>query len=120
MNFLNPIALGALGLAGLVAAVYFLKKRPQPYEVSALFLWPEATSKSRSAWRWYKAPISLLLLQLLILIMLVAGLGQPVVNLQAQGAGRIALVMDTSASMQMKTENGTRLQQALGKSTAFG
>jgi hypothetical protein len=119
MNFLNPFALGAMGLAGLVAAVYFLKKRPQPYEVSALFLWPEATSKSRSAWRWYKAPISLLLLQLLILIMLVVGLGQPVVNIQAQGAGRIALVMDTSASMQMQTENGSRMDQALSRAQRF-
>lgn len=119
MTFLAPLAWAGLGISAVVAALYFLKKRPQPFEVSALFLWPQATSKSRSAWRWYKAPIGLLLLQLLVLILMVSSLAQPVVFTQAQSAGQLAIVLDTSASMQTKTENGTRLSDAIERAKAL-
>lgn len=115
MNFLSPLAFSALSLSVFVAAVYFLKQRPQPYTVSALFLWPQAATKSRTSWRWYKAPIWLLLLQLLALALLVGALGQPVVFTQAQSAGRIALIIDTSASMQTRTPDGTRFSQAVAR-----
>lgn len=119
MNFLAPFAFAGLSLGALIAAVYYLKKRPQPLEVSALFLWPQATSRSRSAWRWYKAPVGLLLLQLLVLLLLVGSLGQPVVFTQAQSAGRIVIVLDTSASMQAKTASGTRFQEAKQRASEF-
>lgn len=119
MTILFPAALGGLGLLAAVAALYFLKKRPQPLEVSALFLWPQATSRSRSAWRWYRAPLGLLLLQLLSLALLVGGLAQPAVLSQAQSAGRIALIVDTSASMRTRLAQGTRLDQARQRSEAL-
>lgn len=112
MNFFNPLAFAALLFGGLIAAVYFLKKRPQPFEVSALFLWPEAISRSRTSWRWYKAPLPLLGLQLLALALLVAGASEPAVFTQARGAGRLALIIDTSASMQSRSDQGTRLARA--------
>lgn len=115
MNFLSPLAFSALSFSVFVAAVYFLKKRPQPYTVSALFLWPQAATKSRTSWRWYKAPIWLLLLQLLVLALLVGALSQPVVFTQAQSAGRMALIIDTSASMQTRTQDGTRFSQAVAR-----
>ena len=119
MSFFNPVAFFALSLSALVVAVYFLKKRPQPFEVSALFLWPEAISRSRTSWRWYKAPLPLLALQLLALALLVLGASQPAIFTQARGAGKLALIVDTSASMQTRTERGTRLEQALQRAVAL-
>jgi len=119
VSFLTPFAFAGLSLGALIAALYYLKKRPQPFEVSALFLWPQASSRSRSAWRWYKAPLGLLLLQLLVLVLLVGSLGQPVVFTQAQSAGRMLVVLDTSASMRAKTANGTRFQQAKQRAFEF-
>ncbi len=113
MSFLAPLAWAGLSVGTLVAALYFLKKRPQPFEVSALFLWPQATSKSRSAWRWYKAPVGLLLIQLLVLILMVSSMAQPVVFTEATSAGQLAIIMDTSASMQTRTSDGNRLAMAI-------
>jgi len=113
MSFLAPLAWAGLGISVLVAGLYFLKKRPQPFEVSALFLWPQATSKSRSAWRWYKAPLGLLLIQLLVLILMVSSLAQPVVFTEATSAGQLAIIVDTSASMQTRMVDGDRLKASI-------
>jgi len=113
------VAFSALALGALVVAAYFLKQRPRPYEVSALFLWPEAASKAKTSWRWYRAPLGLLLLQLLALLLLVGALARPVAPLQAREAGRIALVVDTSASMQTVSKGSTRLERALQAAKAL-
>ncbi len=119
MSFLAPLAWSALGLSTLVMAVYFLRRRPRPLSVSALFLWPQASAKPRNTWRWHKAPLGLLLLQLLALALLVGGLAQPVVFTQARGAGKLAVIVDTSASMRMRTEDGTRLDEAVRRARAL-
>jgi len=103
MSLLSPMMLYLFGLAGVIIAFYFLKRRVKLLPVSALFLWQKAAERPKSALRLLWSSLFLLFLQLLALALLVGALANPVFYTQASGPKRLALILDGSLSMQTKT-----------------
>ena len=103
-SFLSPAAFSLLLALPLLLVPYLLRQRQQRWVVPALFLYQDISSPVRRR-LWGQLRLSpLFLLQLLILLLLVAIAARPV--LQYDTAGRIALVLDTSASMQARDPSG--------------
>lgn len=113
MALLTPLAL----LAGLVIPVivilYMLKKRTRPKTVSSILLWLRLERLNIPALRLSRLLRSLLLLlQILTAAVLVLALARPVLNIIG-GSGRTSIIIiDTSMSMAVAQEGGTRLDQA--------
>ena len=103
-SFLSPAAFSLLLALPLLLVPYLLRQRHQRRVVPALFLYQDISSPVRRR-LWGRIRLSpLFLLQLLILLLLVAIAARPV--LQYDTAGKIALVLDTSASMQARDPSG--------------
>ncbi len=114
MIFLTPLMLGLLSLSLLMTFLYFLRRRAQLRTVSALFLWRASTERPRSALSMLWSKIGLLLIQLLALALIILGLARPVLTSAALGGGKIAVIVDGSASMQTRYAiNETRYSQAI-------
>ena len=124
-SFLSPAAFSLLLALPLLLVPYLLRQRHQRRIVPALFLYQDISSPARRR-LWGRLRLSpLFLLQLLILLLLVAIAARPV--LQYDTAGKIALVLDTSASMQARDPSGQaslfevakeRIQQELANTPA--
>lgn len=103
-SFLSPAAFSLLLALPLLLVPYLLRQRHQRRVVPALFLYQDISSPTRRR-LWGRLRLSpLFLLQLLILLLLVAIAARPV--LQYDTAGEMALVLDTSASMQARDPSG--------------
>ncbi len=103
-SFLSPAAFSLLLALPLLLLPYLLRQRQHRRVVPALFLYQDIASPLRRR-LWGRIRLSpLFLLQLLILLLLVAIAARPV--LQYETAGKIALVLDTSASMQARAPSG--------------
>jgi hypothetical protein len=109
MEFLNPTALYALALLPLLAVPYLIGRRPRRRPFSSLFLLREfAPRPSARPWRrLYLPPI--FFLQLLLLALLLAALGEPSLSFRALN---VALVLDNSASMQAMEGERSRFHLA--------
>jgi hypothetical protein len=109
MEFLNPTALYALALLPLLAVPYLIGRRPRRRPFSSLFLLRELAPRP-AARRWrrlYLPPI--FFLQLLLLALLLATLGEPSLSFRPLN---VALILDNSASMQAMEDNRSRFQSA--------
>lgn len=103
-SFLSPAAFSLLLALPLLLVPYLLRQRHQRRVVPALFLYQDISSLARRR-LWGRLRLSpLFLLQLLILLLLVTTAARPV--LQYDTAGKTALVLDTSASMQARDLSG--------------
>ncbi len=103
-SFLSPAAFSLLLALPLLLVPYLLRPRHQRRVVPALFLYQNLSpSARRRLWGRLRLP-PLFLLQFLILLLLVAMAARPV--LQYDTAGKTALVLDTSASMQARSPSG--------------
>ena len=103
-SFLSPAAFSLLLALPLLLVPYLLRQRHQRRVVPALFLYQDISSPVRRR-LWGRIRLSpLFLLQLLILLLLVAIAARPV--LRYDTAGEMALVLDTSASMQARDPSG--------------
>lgn len=118
MSFLNPFAFYLSALAGVIIAVYFLRRRPHTYRVSAAFLWQKAEERPKLM-KLMRSPVGLLLLQLLVLSLLVSGLANPVYYSQTGQTERLAILIDGSASMRAATEGVTRYERATERAIAL-
>ena len=104
MSFLFPAAFSLLLALPLLLVPYLLRQRYQRRTVPALFLYRDIASPARRR-LWGRLRLSpLFLLQLLILLLLVVIAARPVLHYDT--AGKIALVLDTSASMQARDPSG--------------
>ncbi len=117
MTLLASGALWLLGLGGLVAAIYFLKRQAEPRYVSSLLFWRGVERQPRSALRLERMPLLGLILQLLALIAVVLALAQPVMTTTAGGAQTLAIVLDGSASMRadMTPDGEPRYEAAIAR-----
>jgi hypothetical protein len=111
LSVIGPAA--AVGVAALVT-LYLLRERRRRVEVPFAGLWQRVLKETKSTawWRQLRRLVSLLI-QLLVLALLLIALRDP--RLGASQSGRsIAIVVDTSASMQARDGEGggTRLDQA--------
>ena len=116
MAFLTPLAL----LAGLVIPgiilLYMLKKRTRPITVSSIMLWQRLERTNIPALRLSRLLRNLLLaLQLLVALLLVLALARPVLDIAAGTGRNTIIIIDTSISMAVEEQGGTRLEQSLGQ-----
>jgi len=112
MSFLSPLALLLGTLALPLLLLYFLKVRRQQRTVSSLLLWdPALRDREASAFFQRLQRDPLLILQLLALIALTVALARPAMTVMGHGAKRVALVLDTSASMKATDVSPSRFGQ---------
>ena len=104
LSFLSPLAWQLLYALPLLFLPYLLRNREKEVVVPALFLYQglPLTSRSRLWGRLQLTPS--FLLQLLILLLLIAAAARPLLHRQG---GKVALVLDTSASMQARSPDRT-------------
>ncbi|MBI1729974.1 BatA domain-containing protein [Candidatus Acetothermia bacterium] len=115
MTFLSGIALWLLGLGAIITFIYFLKRQARVQPVSTLFLWQRIEQRPQSALRFQWTQLLGLILQLLALTAIVVGIAQPVIYSASGGVGRMAILLDGSASMRalMPSEKITRFERAV-------
>ncbi|MGH8701387.1 MAG: BatA domain-containing protein, partial [Burkholderiales bacterium] len=101
MSLGAPSALWALSLIPLVVVLYMLRARREPHVVPSVLLWERATRDLVARLPMRKLERNLLLLvQILIIALIVLALARPSVPLRGFAGDAVALVIDTSASMQ--------------------
>lgn len=103
-SFLNSaLALRLLYALPLLLVPYLLRQQGKRVVVPALFLYQGLPSSARMR-LWGRLRLTpLFFLQLLILLLLIAAAAQPFIQ---HRSGKVALVLDTSASMQARTAGG--------------
>ena len=117
MSFLTPAALAGLAAAVPILLLYMLRLRRREQVISSTFLWQQVIQDTEANTPWQRLRRSLLLfLQLLILLLLALSLARPFITVPTVSAGKIALLVDASASMTADDMDGqTRFEAALGK-----
>lgn len=114
--FANPLGLLALLAVPAIVALHLFRRRFQPREVSALFLWADedATPTSGRKREPFRASTSLLL-ECLAAIALALLLSGPK-GCAAQGGEHFVAVLDGSASMDARDANGeSSAQRAIAR-----
>lgn len=103
MTFLSPLAFALLGLTLPLVLLYFLKVRRRERRVSSLLLW-ETALRDREASAFFQRlqRDPLLILQLLALLALTLALTRPVATVMGEGARKVVVVLDASASMKAR------------------
>src|SRR2546427_2304890 len=120
MSFLAPFALTLFALSVPLVLLYFLKVRRRERTVSSLLLWhPSLRDREASAFfqRLHRDP--LLLLQLLALLALALALARPVATVMGQGARKVVVVLDISASMKARDVLPSRFEAARAGAAAL-
>jgi uncharacterized membrane protein len=120
MNFLTPIAFAAFALSLPLVLLYFLKVRRRERRISSLLLW-EAAVRDREASTFFQRlqRDPLLLLQILALLALTLALARPVATVMGEGARKVVIVLDTSASMKARDVSPSRFDVARGEASAL-
>jgi von Willebrand factor type A domain/Aerotolerance regulator N-terminal len=113
MSFLAPLALSLFALSVPLVLLYFLKVRRRERTVSSLLLWSTSLRDREASTffqRLHRDP--LMLLQLLALLVLALALARPVATVMGQGARKVVVVLDTSASMKAQDVSPSRFDVA--------
>jgi Ca-activated chloride channel family protein len=114
--FLAPANLAFLGLIPVVILLYLLKLRRTRVVISSTLLWRKSLQDLTA-----NAPFQrlrrnlLLLLQVLILLLVIAGLARPFMKAEGTSGNDLCLMIDRSASMQTREGARTRLDKAKDK-----
>jgi len=120
MSFLSPLALALFALALPLVLLYFLKVRRRERRVASLLLWdPSLRDRQASAFFQRLQRDPLLLLQLLALLALALALARPAVTIMGDGARKVVVVLDTSASMKARDVAPSRFEAARGEALAL-
>lgn len=119
MSFLAPLAFLGLAIAIPIILLYMLRLRRQEHVISSTFLWRQVIQDTEANTPWQRLRRNLLLfLQLLILLIMVLALARPFVTVPTVSSGKIALLIDASASMNATDINGqTRFTEALSQAS---
>src|SRR5437016_2398230 len=110
-------ALLALAVASLVIALHFLKIYPHRVLVSSVVLWQRVLAEkfSRSLWERLQRIISILL-AVTIALLIALSVGRPQIGAGNGKMRRVAIVLDTSPTMNARTADGnTRWKHAAEK-----
>ncbi len=110
----SPAGLWLLGLIAPLVLLYVLKIRRQRLKVPSTWLWASAQRDLLAKSPFKKLVVQVpLILQLLALILLALALGRPATRGGAITGDHVALVIDTSASMSARGQDGkTRMAAA--------
>ena len=120
MSFLTPLALAFFALSVPLVLLYFLKVRRRERTVSSLLLWHTAVRDREASTffqRLHRDP--LMLLQLLALLALALALARPVATVMGQGARKVVVVLDTSASMKARDVSPSRFEVARSRAASL-
>lgn len=117
LSFLEPLAgVGAAAVAiPALLLLYFLRLRRRPLRVSSVMFWERAAKDLQVNAPFQMIRLSwLLLLQLLAVALLCAALARPALDDDRPPEGRVAILIDASASMSARDEGNrrTRLEDA--------
>ncbi len=120
MSFLTPIAFAAFALSLPLVLLYFLKVRRRERRISSLLLW-EAAIRDREASTFFQRlqRDPLLILQILALLALTLALARPVATVMGEGARKVVIVLDTSASMKARDVSPSRFDVARSEASAL-
>ena len=118
MTWLNPAAFAFLAVIPVILLLHSLRYRRRDVQVSTLFLWEQVMREAHGSLGLRRLIQNLpLILQILLALLLTLALANPALTKAVQRSKDIVLVLDTSASMQTQTPQGTRFdvakQQAL-------
>jgi hypothetical protein len=103
----NPLGLLTLASVAVLIALTQLRRRSRISAVSSLLLWKQLPARPLERQRF--RPDLLFVLRLLLLLALVAGYALPWVGRPGGDAeGGLAIVLDVSASMQVREAGGSR------------
>ena len=120
MSFLAPIAFAGLALGIPILLLYMLRLRRRELLISSTYLWQQVIKDTEANTPWQRLRRNLLLfLQLLILLAMVLALARPFITVPTVSAGKIALLLDASASMAATDLDGqsrfdAAIERALG------
>lgn len=113
MSFLTPLALALGAIAGPILLMYMLRLRRREVPVSSTLLWQQILRDREANAPWQRLRRNLLLLlQMLILAALVFALARPYTEVPTISAGRTALLLDASASMNATDVQPSRFEAA--------
>jgi len=117
MPFLAPLAFLGLLIAIPIVLLYMLRLRRQEHVISSTFLWQQVIQDTEANTPWQRLRRNILLfLQLLILLLMVLALARPFITVPTVSAGKIALLIDASASMNATDVDGqSRFDAAIGE-----
>lgn len=112
MNWGSSAALGWAALAGLVLAFYLLRPRRQRIVVASLLVWRRTINQHEAnGWlAWLRRRV-VLLLQLLAVVLVALALARPEQLGTVEHGPPVALVMDTSPSMAIEADAGSRMDK---------
>lgn len=122
MSFLAPLGFLFAASLPVILALYMLKLRRTRREVSSTMLWKKAADDLQANAPFQKLRRNLLMvMQLLIAALLVAGLARPFINLHTVSSRSVVLLIDNSASMGTRDESGgkSRLEAAKDQARDF-
>lgn len=120
MNFFYPVAFWGLLSIPALLLIYFFHKSFKALKVSALFLWHKAETRTGAGIKFNNLIKNLLLfLEILILLFLVLAASGPYIR-NKQIVYKVVFVLDSSASMGVKGEDGKNAKQkAIQKAEDF-
>jgi uncharacterized membrane protein len=120
MSFLSPLAFAVFALSLPLVLLYFLKVRRRERRVSSLLLW-HAALRDREASAFFQRlqRDPLLILQILALLALTLALARPVATVMGEGARKVVVVLDTSASMKARDVSPSRFEAARAEAVAL-
>lgn len=108
MSFLSPLSLLWAGLLAPLIVLYVLKRRRQPREIGSTLLWELALRDLRAERPWKKLiPQIALFLQALAILAGALALARPAGAGRVPAGARVAVIIDTSASMAARAAAGT-------------
>lgn len=111
MHWMNPQGVWAFAALAAILALYILRQKMEPMEVSSTFLWRKALASMEADRPFQKLRRSLLMfLQLLLALLLALSIMRPM-TLGGE-TGEVIFVFDLSASMQANDGQSTRLEKS--------
>ncbi|HEX7064600.1 MAG TPA: BatA and WFA domain-containing protein, partial [Bacillales bacterium] len=120
MGFITPASFWFLSFIGILILFYFFKKQFDRRPVSSVYLW-EQTVREWETNRWWKRlqRSLLLLLQILAMLFLIFSLARPFGYGKGITGDHLVIVIDSSASMAVQEDNGTRFELAKDKTLSL-
>ncbi len=113
MSFIAPLNFLFAALLGAILVQYILRLKRRERVMPSNLLWQSAIRDLQANAPWQKLRSSLLMwLQLLFVLLAVLALVRPAIKVLAAGGQTIAVVIDSSASMQATDVSPSRFERA--------